>query len=116
QEQRTGASPVNFSKEVLLVVIAGDGQEMRHQSHHRVLIRLDIGLFLLEHFQAGINQEAAKNVDNPVEAVEQRGPDKDHRQAHHQRPQHAPEKDAVLVLGGHLEVREDQQEDKEVVD
>ena len=36
--------------------------------------------------------------------------------AHHERAHHAPEEDAVLVLRRHLEVREDEQEDEEVID
>lgn len=62
------------------------------------------------------DEERAEDVDYPVEAVDERRAHQDHHRAHHQRAQHAPKEDAVLVFAGDAKIREDQKEDEEIVD
>ena len=85
-------------------------------AYKRVVFRLNIQLFLSKHLDAGVNQEGAKDIDDPVKAIDQSGADKDHRQTHHERTQHAPEKNAMLELRRDLEIGKDQQEDEEIID
>ncbi len=80
------------------------------------MFRLDVDLLLPEHLDAGVDEERAEDVDNPMKTVDQRRADEDHRQTHEQRAHHAPEKHAMLELAGYFEVSEDQQEDEQVID
>jgi hypothetical protein len=88
---------------------------VKNEFDDRVVLRVDFGLALPEHAQARVDEEGAEDVDDPVEAVNQRGTEPDHDDAHDERAEHAPEEDAVLILGRDLEVTEDEQEDEEVI-
>ncbi len=50
-----------------------------------------------EHPQSGEEQEDAKPVENPLEPLHELHTQADHRAAHHQRPQDAPQQHAVLM-------------------
>ena len=58
----------------------------------------------------------AEDVDDPLEACEQRRAQPDEQAAHHQRAEDPPEQHPVLVLRRHGEVLEDQHDDEDVVD
>src|SRR5215213_7667402 len=103
-------------EELLLLVVPRNRKHPRNCTNERVLIRLDLDLFLPEHLDSGVNEERAKDVDDPVKAINERCADKDHRQSHYQCAHHAPEEDAVLKLRRDFEVREDQQEHEQVID
>ena len=96
--------------------MACDGKELAGEPDERILFRLDFDLFLAEHLDSGVDQEGAEDVDDPVEVVNQRRADEDHRQTHDQRAHHAPEQHAMLKLRWDLEIGKDQKEDKEVID
>jgi len=76
---------------------------------------VNIRLFLLEHLNSCVNQESAKDVDDPVEPIEQCGADKDHCQANEQGSEDTPEENTVLIFRGYLEEGKDQDEDKKVI-
>ena len=88
--------------------MASNGDEASHELHHGIIFRLDVEFFLLEHLYARVDQESAEDINDPLEALDQRCADEDHRQAHYQRTHHAPEKDPVLVFGRHLEIGKDE--------
>ena len=50
-----------------------------------------------------------------MEAVNQGRPNENHRQAHYQCAQDAPEKHAVLVFRRHLKIGEDEEKDEEII-
>ena len=50
-----------------------------------------------------------------MEPLDQLGPGEDHYHAHEKRTHDAPEQNSMLILLGDLEVTEDQEEDKEVI-
>ena len=58
----------------------------------------------------------AEDVDDPVERLEQRRAGDDEDRAHDERAEDPPEQHAVLVGLRHREVREDHEEDEDVVD
>ena len=60
-------------------------------------------------------EDAAEEVDDPGELLEEQGAERDHDGAHDERTQDAPLEDPRLELGRHREVLEDQEEDEEVV-
>ena len=73
-------------------------------------------LVLLEgHLEAADDEHRAEDVDDPVEFFEQGDARADEHRAHDQRPNDAPEQHLVLILRGHFEVGEDEEEDEEIV-
>ena len=61
-------------------------------------------------------KQQAEHVDDDVEALDQLDADQDREAAHDQRQHDAPEQEHRPVRVGHPEVREDQEEDEQVVE
>ena len=117
QEQEGGLAPaVVAHEEARAVVAAGDRQEAPDQPHDEVLLRRDLFVPGEQEADPGDDQERPEQVDQPVEAPEQRGAGEDERRAQHEGAEDAPEQHPVLQLLRHLEVGEDDQEDEQVVD
>ncbi len=68
-----------------------------------------------QHVRRRHQEQAAEDVNDPVEPVDEHRAAGDHDAAQHHRPQHAPEQHPVLVGQGHSEVGEDQGDDEDVV-
>src|SRR2546426_12806454 len=92
-----------------------DGNVARYQADNDIVFGLDYRCAATEHFTPRVNQERAKNVDAPMKALDQFRSRQNHYYAHHQRAQHAPIKNAMLILGWNFEIREDQKEDEKIV-
>ncbi len=60
-------------------------------------------------------QESAEDVDDPLEAINQGSTNENHRQAHYQCAQDAPEKYPVLVFRRHLKIGEDEEKDEKII-
>ena len=71
---------------------------------------------LEEQPDAAVNQDSAKDEDDPVEPLQQCDPRRDKNSPHDERAHHAPEQHLMLKLAGHAEVAEDKQEDEEIID
>jgi hypothetical protein len=80
------------------------------------VFRLDLVIRMRRHADAADDQEAAEDVDDPVELLEQIGSGADHDAAHDERADDPPEQYAVLVLRRHAEIREHHHEHEDVVD
>ena len=63
-----------------------------------------------------VEQERAEDVEDPLEAFDERDAGEDEDAAQHERAEDAPEQDAELVLAGHGEEREDDRPHEDVVD
>ena len=70
---------------------------------------------LLNHFDAGVEQKGAEEIQYPFKAADEDGTDENHEGAQDDGAEHAVEQDAVLVLRRHFEVAEDHEEDEEIV-
>ena len=77
---------------------------------------MDLRSPLSKQLDAAVDENAAEDVDDPMEAVQQRDAGRDKYRAHDERTHHAPEKHFVLQLAGHAEGTKDQQEYEKVVD
>ena len=77
---------------------------------------MDLRVLLPEQLQAGVDEESSKDVDQPVEAVDQPDAGKDEDRAHDERAQYPPEEHGVLVVLGNFEIAKDQQENEQVID
>src|SRR5689334_22024275 len=62
-----------------------------------------------------VNQESAKQVDDPIEPANQAHAHHDEDAAHDERAQYAPEKHLVLLPAGNAEIAENQQEDEQII-
>ena len=103
-------------EEPLAVIGARDRHDAAEPPDHETGFRVEILLVVHHHPDAGEHQKGAEQVDDPVEVLNQVRAGRDHRAAHQQGAEDAPEEDAVLVAGGHPEGAEDQDEDEDVVD
>ena len=71
--------------------------------------------FVKCHSDTGKDQEGPEQVDDPVERVEQDGPQRNHQAAHDQGAQDAPEKHPVLIGCWYTKEGEEQHKDEDVV-
>ena len=108
--------PSEPREKLLAVEIWRDGKKFPHQPQHEVFFRPHHFLLGKKHFRAGKNEERAEDVKHPVELVDERRADGNHRAAHHQRAENAPEQQPVLEFQRHAEPGEDERDDEDVVE
>src|ERR1700738_3117266 len=89
----------------------------RDEANDNVLLGFELRyLPAPQHLHTCVDQKCAKKVNNPVETIDQLGADQDHHNPHHQSAQYSPVKHAMLIFQRNLEIRENEQEDKGVID
>jgi hypothetical protein len=98
------------------VVLGGHRQEALAKQEDRIARRVDRAVAGQQQLDPGVDQEGAEDEDHPGELGEQRRAGDDEDAAQDDRPEDAPEEHPVLMLGGHREVGEDDQEHEQVVD
>ena len=92
-----------------------DGKQSAHASHEEVAVGVHVLVDSAQDPVGEDEQPRAEHVDDEVEAIEQRDAAEDGEAAEHERRDDAPEELRRAVLRGHREVREEQEEDEEVV-
>jgi len=107
---------IDPGEELLAHEVRGNRHELSEASHDGVLFGVDLLVFQPQHFHAGEGEEDAEDEDHPAEGLQERGASSDEDGAEDERADDAPEEDSVLVLRGDIEVAEDHEEDKDVVD
>jgi hypothetical protein len=85
------------------------------EAQHRIARRIDLLVLLHDDLDRHVDEKTAEQVEDEVEVLEDGGPDADEDATGQHRAHDAPEEDAVLVGARHAEIREDEQEDEEVV-
>ena len=95
--------------------MARDRHVARDEADNRTLFRVHFFVALPEHLNPCVDQKCAEDVDDEVKLLNQKRARADHHAAHHERAKDAPVQDSVLVLRGHFEVGEDEQEDEEII-
>src|SRR3989304_2926048 len=99
------------------MISGGDWEDLLEQSNEDVALRMNVHCLVLKcHLDSGEYQECAKDVKDPVELPDERHPDEYQQSSHQQGTDDSPEEDLVLVLCRHFEIRENHQEDEEIVD
>ncbi|MDT4875656.1 hypothetical protein FQZ97_1110380 [compost metagenome] len=94
----------------------GDADVPAQEFQQRVLCQIRMVQFAAEqHLHPGQQQKGAEYIENPVEALHQRGAQTDHDRAQHYDPEDAPEQHPVLVTPGNAEETEDHRHDEHVV-
>jgi len=106
---------VRLREEVVAVEVRAGRDDAAEELEDRAVLRVVGGAAGEQELHAGEDQEGAKDVDDPVEAGDQRRPGGDHGAAHHQRREDAPEEHPVLVDGRDAQRAEDDDEDEDVV-
>ena len=87
-----------------------------HPAQHRIAVEISFVIGRAHHLDAGINQECAEQVQDPVVARDQCGTDEDEDGAQHDGAKNADHQRALLQLRTDPEAGEDQQEHEDVVD
>ena len=77
---------------------------------------MDFGFALSQQFETAVEEQGAKDVNDPVEAVDEAYAGEDEDASHDERPNDSPEQNLVLVVARHLEITEDDQEHEQIVD
>ena len=77
---------------------------------------MDLLAVLEKQPDAAVNQDSAKDEDDPVKPLQQCDSGRDKDGPHEERAHHPPEQHLVLELARHVEVAEDKQEDEEIID
>ena len=116
EHRRGHALAVVDGEEVAVVVFGGDGEEAAEEPHGGVVLGVDVGVFAGEgHLDAGVDEERAEDVEDPVKARDDAHADQNEDRAHHDGADDAPEEHAVLEARLDLEVGEDENEHEDVV-
>src|SRR5207302_8359374 len=88
-----------------------------HEPDHRIVGGRQLRLVLVDRdAQRRVDEDRAEDRHHPAEMMDERDAREDERAAQDERPEHAPEEHAVLVLRRHREALEEEDEDEEVVD
>src|SRR6202023_708345 len=103
------------NKEAASLIVIGHGHPAAQSFHCRVRRRIDLMFTGESQADAAVDQQRAKQVENPVEAVDQTDSGKDEKAAHQEGTENSPKQHAALVLFGHGEIPEDYEEEKKIV-
>src|SRR5687768_15719601 len=98
------------------MVLLGDREEPAREPENPIGAGIAFFGVHEEHLDPGEDQKRAEDPDDPVITMDQLRPEPDHRPAHPQRADDAPEEHAMLIYSRHTEVGEDQRDDENVVD
>ena len=99
----------------MAVELCRDRKIAAGEAKHRIGVGVHFRLGTEEHLEAGIDQEGAEEIEDPMKLGDERGAAQDHAATHGDRPHDAPEEDAMLEAEGNTEVREDQRYHEHVV-
>src|SRR6266478_1509604 len=77
---------------------------------------MDFRFALPQQLESRIDEQSAESVGDPTEAADQAHARHDEYSPHEERSENSPEQHLVLVLVGHLEIAEDYEKYKQVVD
>src|SRR5438105_1165933 len=103
------------NKESSLGRLLSDWQPSADCTHHRIAFGMDFHFFLPEEPDPGKHQESAKDVDDPLEPLDQAHAHQYENGAHDQRSDNSPKEHPMLLRTRNMEIPEYQQEDKEVI-
>src|SRR5688500_5647472 len=92
-----------------------NANESRREADDRTIFGLE-RVVVAEHLDPGVDQKCPEDVQDPVKALDELDACEDHDHAQDKRHENAPEQYSVSILCRNLEVRKDQQEDKQIVD
>src|SRR5690606_37260272 len=115
QQGRRPRAALVLNKELVAFEIKRQRDDHARENEQWILLRLDFRVSTGQHAKSRENQKTTKDIDQPMTAVDQLDAGEDKQNPHHQRTQDAPEQHLVLVFVRHLEVREDHDDDKYVV-
>src|SRR5690348_6339974 len=114
-QQRCSVEPVLTHQKLAAHEIGGHRHPSPKEAHHPVFGRMHFHFLAAKELGPRVNQESAKQVDDPIEAANQAHAHHDEDAAHDERAQYAPEKHLVLLPAGNAEIAENQQEDEQII-
>ena len=98
------------------MVVGRKGQEFSGQLNDFIFLKINMFfLFIPQKLDAGINQNRAENIQNPVELMDQISAGADKYAAENDRSQNAPEQSAVVVSFFQIEVAENEHDHEKIV-
>ena len=98
------------------MVLGNDRDEAPEESQDGIALRVDLGVAAEEDAKSGQNEKGAEDVDDPMEPLEDDRSGRDEGGSHDECAENSPEEDPVLVRLRYREGREEENEDKDVVD
>ncbi len=102
-------------EKILAMIIVGDRQKSLKKPDNRIFLRINFSFLLKKHPDPGKNKESSEDYDYPVETVYKSHSGKDENGTHNKCPDYPPEQYPVLVLSFNGKIREDENEDKNII-
>src|SRR5215475_10821983 len=72
EERCSGVMSSLLHEEMVGVVVRCHGYQATEELEHWMLVRMDLFLFLSDHFDAGQDEQGAEDIEDPVQPLEQR--------------------------------------------
>ena len=118
EQRREAAYAVFLDPELVAMQVRREGEELPGDFDEEVLVHALAFVLVTREGQldAGEQEECSEDRQQPGEALDGGDAGDDENRAHGHGADDAPEQDAVLKVIRNLEVREDQDEDEQVVD
>src|SRR5215510_13296763 len=106
-----------FTDEEMLPLIFVDyGYPALEQMDNGVLIGLQLFIALQQHLDSRDDQKSSKDVDHPMEVLEQGCPSGNKNGSHDQSTDNSPEKNPMLIDGRGREILKNHEKDEQVID
>src|SRR5215467_1875899 len=106
-----------FTPEKMLPLIFVDyWNPTLEQADNGVLIGLQLFVALQQHLDSRDDQKSSKDVDHPMEVLEQGCPSGNKNGSHDQRTDNPPKKNSVLIDGGGREILKNHEKDEQIID
>src|SRR5262245_59700102 len=103
-------------EEMLPLIFVDNWNPMLEQADNGVLIGLQFFIALQQHFDSRDDQKSSKDVDHPMEVLEQGCPSGNKNGSHDQRSVNPPKKNSVLIDSGGREILKNHEKDEQIVD
>ena len=98
-----------------MLVVLCDGHKSTNKLQQKIVFWMHFYFLMKPHSYAREDQKGSKQVDNPMERLDECHTNSNERATHNERTQDAPVEHPVLVGRWHLEEGEEQQKDKDII-
>jgi hypothetical protein len=82
---------------------------------HEIAAQIGLPISGLQHLDTGQDQKGTEHERHPAKGMDELNTGQDQHATHGECPEHTPEEDSVLILGGHAEGAEEKIKDEDVI-
>src|SRR5688500_9745751 len=100
-------------EEMRAFVTGRDREVTLQETQNGVVAGVNLSLIGTPHLNPAKDQNRAKDVDDPMEPLQERDAGENHDRPHHYGAENTPKEDTVLIDRRHLEVTEEQRKNED---